>query len=265
MCRLFGLVSDHPVRVIFSMLRSDNAFRKQSLKHSDGWGIGYYENDAAKVSKQALSAYESTEFENISRSIRSSRFVAHVRKKSSGGINLANTHPFEFNNWILAQNGGVGGKWHNRIREEVGKGKIKGSTSGEHLLVWLYTRAGNLQGENQIEAILNSLKRLTKTPETFTSANLVMTTGDNLYAFRYAPTGQSGRNLYYLERMKSDTIQSGETGFSAELINPPLSIGKKVFLVASERITNNETWQPVKNGELLIVNNDVSMEKVSIL
>jgi predicted glutamine amidotransferase len=265
MCRLFGLISDHPVKIVFSMLSAQNAFRKQSYYNNDGWGIGHYDKGVALVYKEALPAYRSPEFERISKTIRSKIFIAHVRRRSAGIINLANTHPFKIGNWLLVQNDGIGPRWHDFIRKEVGKGKIMGRTSGEHILVWLHSRAGTIRGENQIQVVINTLEELLSSPQSITSANFILTTDDYLYAFRFAPPNTREYSLYYLERMKNDQAISNKTGFSVEMKNPSLLIDKRVFLVASERITSNENWRPFENGELLIVDKNVTLKKVTLM
>lgn len=44
MCRLFGLVSNRPVEIHFSLAESRASIRDLSYCNPDGWGIGWYEN-----------------------------------------------------------------------------------------------------------------------------------------------------------------------------------------------------------------------------
>lgn len=259
MCRLFGLMASEPVSIWFSMLRAPNALIKQSQLHRDGWGIGYYEDGQAKVSKEPLPAVTSREFTKVSEQARSTQFVAHVRRLTTGGLDLNHTHPFRMDNWMLAHNGGIGLAWHRRIRKEIGRGMVKGYTSGEHLLAWLYYRAAGLQGGEQECAIRESLQELRSSTHPFRSANFILATGERLYAFRFAPEGQIGRTLYYVERVKSRYAHaSNQTASGGESREEPFSRDRKVIVVASERLTAREDWRPVENGELLIIDEEVN-------
>ena len=260
MCRIFGLIASGPVSIWFSMLRTPNALIKQSQWHRDGWGIGYYEDGTAKLTKEPLPAVTSREFAQISERALSTQFVAHVRRLTTGGLDLDHTHPFRLGNWMLAHNGGIGYAWHKTIRKEVGTATINGCTSGEHLLAWLYHRAAGLQREEQERAIRDSLQELRGSTEPFRSANFILTTGERLYAFRFAPEGQTGRTLYYVERRKSRFPRSSNrVVMNGESQEGTFSRRKEVVIVASERLTSHEDWRPVENGVLLIVDQEVNL------
>ena len=262
MCRLFGLVSEYPVKIFYSMLSAENAFRKQSYVHSDGWGIGYYDHGRAQVIKEPSAAFGSYSFEEVSKTVQSNKFIVHIRQRTAGNINSKNTHPFLVENWMLAQNGGIGYDWHRRIRNEIGKGKVQGSTSGEHLLFWLFHRAEKRQESYPIQEVKNTLAELMQDPIHIISANLIFTTDDYLFAFRFSPPGRPGRTLFYLERGQPEIVRSNEAG-----LNPstPRSSGNHVFIVSSEKLTSTEDWQTVSNGELLVIDKELNLEKICVL
>ena len=102
MCRLFGLIARRPVKITFPLLDAAESLRRQSLLNPDGWGVGYYAGGHAVVRKQPEAAHGSPGFSRVAEHARSHLFVAHVRLRTAGGINLANTHPFSYGGWILA-------------------------------------------------------------------------------------------------------------------------------------------------------------------
>ena len=246
------------------MLSAENAVRQQSYVHSDGWGVGYYAHERAELQKEPLPAHDSSAFENISKTIRSRTFIVHIRQRTAGKISLKNTHPFQLGNWLLAQNGGIGADRHEWIQKKIGQGQVKGRTSGEHLLFWLYHRAGKYQGVRQVQAVKDALIELLRDAANITSANFILTTNDRLYAFRYAPPKKMGRTLFYLERMKNKTAASEKTGLNLDLDYPPPSTGMNVFLAASEKITSDEDWHTVENGEMLAIDQDLNLQKINV-
>ena len=256
MCRLFGLIAPRPVKITFPLLEAAESLRRQSLLNPDGWGVGYYAGGHAVVRKQAEAAHGSPGFSRVAEQARSHLFVAHVRLRTAGGINLANTHPFSYGGWILAQNGGIGGAWHKRIKAEIGWGRIAGKTSGEHLLYWLHARAGHLSGAARDAAILAAVRELVADPASIGSANFVLATGDQLYAFRFSPPQGNARSLFYLRR--SPPLAEASPGAAEAEGGIPRT---PAVLVASEQVTGpGEPWQPVANGCLLIARCDLSVD-----
>ena len=203
-----------PVKITFPLLEAAESLRRQSLLNPDGWGVGYYAGGHAVVRKQAEAAHGSPRFNRVAEQARSHLFVAHVRLRTAGGINLANTHPFSYGGWILAQNGGIGGAWHKRIKAEIGWGTSR-ANSGEHLLYWLHARAGHLSGAARDAAILVAVRELIAAPASIGSANFVLATGDQLYAFCFSPPQGNARSLFYLRRSPPDASRC-----AAEITRP---------------------------------------------
>ena len=197
MCRLFGLIADRPVTVVRSMLQASRSLTQQSARSHDGWGIGYYMAGVAVLHKEPVQASLSPQFADIARDSRSQLFVAHLRDRTIGAVAHENTHPFERANWLLAQQGGLGAAWHRRIKDEIGWTSVRGQTSGELLLAWLFQRASTLPPHQHEQAITATLRELCAAPAAIKSANLVLTTGEQLYAFRFAPTSmRSARSMF---------------------------------------------------------------------
>ncbi len=56
MCRLLGVMANKPGDLEFSLLKADTPFRSFWNSNPDGWGIGWYENNEAKIYKEGISA-----------------------------------------------------------------------------------------------------------------------------------------------------------------------------------------------------------------
>lgn len=80
--------------------------------HSDGWGLAFYEGRAARIFLEPRPSHDSP-LANFLRthSIKTELAIAHIRRKTRGGVSLANTHPFSRElwgrSWVFAHNGTV--------------------------------------------------------------------------------------------------------------------------------------------------------------
>lgn len=116
MCRLFGFRSAILSKVHTSLLSAENSLVEQSRHHSDGWGIAYYVADSPHLVKSVDSAVHSHLFQRLSGIVSSQTVLAHLRKATIGGLNITNTHPFQFGKWVFAHNGNTKNYEVNKLR-----------------------------------------------------------------------------------------------------------------------------------------------------
>ncbi|MEO0605782.1 MAG: class II glutamine amidotransferase, partial [Myxococcota bacterium] len=121
-----------------------------SLRHPDGWGIGYVTGDDAYVVKSGRAAHDSDRFARTCARLESHTFVVHVRKATVGAIEPVNAHPLRFGRWLFAHNGTIYGfeeyrEWFlDRIEDDL-RALVMGDTDSEHLFFVLLSalrRAG---------------------------------------------------------------------------------------------------------------------------
>ena len=101
MCQLLGMNCNAPTDVTFSF-RGFAQRGGQTDHHADGWGIAFFEGDAAGGDDKGLRhfvdhqpACSSPVAELISRyPIKSRNVIAHIRKATQGRVALENCHPF---------------------------------------------------------------------------------------------------------------------------------------------------------------------------
>jgi predicted glutamine amidotransferase len=107
MCRLFGFRSVIQSQVHHSLVSAENALESQSQAHPHGWGVAYYVAGTPHVIKSEKTALNDHLFKRVSGVVSSQTVLAHVRNATEGSIDLLNTHPFQFGQWVFAHNGNI--------------------------------------------------------------------------------------------------------------------------------------------------------------
>src|SRR6476620_9769630 len=135
MCRLFGMSGrDHRLKATFWLLEAPDSLARQSRREPDGTGLGWFGADGhPHVSKRPLAAYEDQEFAREARELESTVFFAHIRYATTGGLDVANTHPFEQRGRVFAHNGVI--LELERLERELGDDRslVSGDTDSERL------------------------------------------------------------------------------------------------------------------------------------
>jgi len=235
------MVSREKTRASVSLIDSATSLREQSLRdttgnhHPDGWGFGYYDDHGNPVvEKEPNWAVSSYRFQELARGVSFRIGLAHVRRATAGAVTPLHTHPFRHDTWLLAQNGGLGLRWHARMGAalDVDLDAAVDMPSGRLLLSWLHKRAAHLTGAEQTVAIIDVLRELISDDAEITAANFLLTTPNSLYAFRYAPRSANSYTL------RVDARGSGE---------------KLNTIVVASEATRGGIWEPLQDGELLVV------------
>jgi glutamine amidotransferase len=142
LCRLFGFRSALPSRPHRSLVEAENAVVSQSMRHPDGWGVGWFVDDDAYVVKSATPAHACERFRRVSSRLTSHTFIVHVRRATVGAIDPMNAHPFRHGRWLFAHNGTVHGfdalrPWVEERTDPRLRAQILGETDSEHLFFFL--------------------------------------------------------------------------------------------------------------------------------
>jgi predicted glutamine amidotransferase len=95
-----------PLPATFWLIEASDSLAAQSHANPDGAGIGCFgRHGAPTLDKEPLAAWQDTEFATAARTLIGTTFVAHVRYASTGGLSVANTHPFLLDERLFAHNG----------------------------------------------------------------------------------------------------------------------------------------------------------------
>jgi len=251
MCRLFGLVANKPVGARFSILEAERSLKEQAKEghHLSGWGIGWYEDSGeVRVEKEPLPVTISERLPHIVPKACSTLIIAHVRKASRGSEKKENTHPFAHEKWLFAHNGTIR-KGVERLKEKLGDWTrhIKGETDSEVLFYWLLK---NWDEENPVRGIWRAISELLTAEYEFSALNFLLASGRKLYTFRFHREKPAYYTLYWLER---SPMLEAVSRAGLQILVEKAKRGERAILVASERLTEAELWQELKNGQLLWV------------
>lgn len=260
MCRLFGLVANKPVDVEFSLLR----FKEFSKYNPDGWGIGWYEKNSAKVFKQGISAKDNeSQLPNLSKEFRSKIIIAHVRKGTGAQPSEINSHPFQYKNWLFAHNGSVDRDFLFSLLTDGYKKELKGKTDSEVYFYWILQCIGG--DKDVIEGIKKAIEKITIRSYNYSGLNFLLSDGKCLYSLRYSSYSEDYYSLWVLKREPSESrpleFESQET---KALLRSKSLKGERAVLVCSERLTK-EKWENIETGNMLIIEPDLNVKEVRIL
>lgn len=264
MCRLFGLhAGPTPVAATFWLLDAPDSLAEQSHRNPDGVGIGSF--DAAgrpAVDKQPLAAWEDAEFATAARELRSSTFLAHVRYASTGDLSERNTHPFVQDGRLFAHNGVVQSldELDSRLQALGATGLVHGETDSERVFA-LITAETRLHEGDVTQGLSAALGWIIDHLPVY-SLNLILTTAQELWAFRYPET----HDLFVLSRPPGGHARASLDARSARIHarSEHLARGASVIL-ASEPMDTDPAWRLLEPNELLHVTSALVVESSSDL
>ena len=290
MCRLFGYKGNVPTKLSVFLVDGTNALVKQSildsrnLSNSQGWGIGFYQNNRAFIQKRASSAAFDFNFKFLTDFIETDTMIAHIRDATVGEISDHNAHPFIYYNWIMAHNGHIEGFELIRtlILQMIGPElafEIMGSTDSEYMF---YMFISNLQKKvdditsTNIETVLvrdalietinqiNSLCSDVGITEP-NKINLIISNGKIMVASRY------GHSLFYATKTKSlpadVKLYNDNTNLNIRFNYQDNSYTKgknDSVIVASEELHTDDYWYEVPEQCVLTIDSKLRTSLTSI-
>lgn len=277
MCRLFGFRSVILSQVHTSLVEADNALQGQGTSHPDGWGVSYYVQGSPHIVKSSTSALGDSIFRKVSGVVSSNTVVAHIRKATHGELNILNTHPFQYGNWVFAHNGNI--KNFNTHKSEILnhispplRRFILGSTDSEVLFYFLLSHIGkevdlskkncpvNILADASREALktlVNIIGPYSKDPnmgEAETYLTFILTNGHTMLSY------QGGKELYYSTYKKRcpdrDVCPSFDKVCEAPANNGPINH----LIFSSEPLSGENIWIEMTPGQMIGVDADMKLE-----
>lgn len=268
MCRLFGFRSVINSQVHQSLVYADNALEQQSLKHPDGWGVSYYVTGSPHVVKSDRTALDDNIFKKVSGVVSSQTVIAHIRNATLGKVNILNTHPFQYGNWTFAHNGNI--KDFDKFKAEIIsciapelKRFILGSTDSEvifyYILSYLKEKVDLEDRDCPIEtlshvvrncveeltSIIGKYSKIDDAGDQETYLTFIITNGKTMLAHH------GGKNLFY-STYKSNCSDRGTCpSFTEECENPSQTGFINHLIFASEPLSGDNIWLPMKPGQII--------------
>lgn len=247
MCQLLGMNCNTPTDIVFSF--TGFALRGGLTdEHQDGWGIAFFEGAGVRHLVDYAAAIHSPLAELIkAHPIKSKNVISHIRKATQGRIALENCHPFVREcwgtNWVFAHNGDLKGY----MPELNGTYLPVGNTDSERafcfILQELRTRFGKQAPE--FNELCSALQQLCQEIAQFGTFNMMLSNGSALFV-------HCSTKLHYIVRQFPFTTahlsdQDMIVDFAA--VTTPQD---RVAVIATEPLTNNETWEAITPGEFKV-------------
>ena len=228
-------------------------------KQGDGWGVGWMSKGHPQLFRSPRPLYrDRKQLEQATRHAHGSLLVSHVRWASNPLklprhelIGLTHTQPFQHGPWLFVHNGTL--YIPREVKSQLGPWAkyVKGKNDSEVLFYWLLrtvVHAG--RKKNWRSAIRDSFKELDKIWQRCKShyplfkypyhgLNWVLTDGRLLLAFCYVdPRGWDKAKALCDRKQPYYQLQVQRT--------------EHTIAVASEPLTFENNWQPMRHGQLLI-------------
>jgi predicted glutamine amidotransferase len=243
MCQLLGMNANVPTDVCFSF----EGLARRADEHKDGFGIAFFEDKGLRTLVDHHSARESPVAELVRRyPIKSDNVIAHIRKATQGRVALENTHPFVRElwgrYWVFAHNGDLRG-FNPRLHAAF---KPVGETDSERAFCWLMQELAKSHASvPTIDELTITLRELLPQPAAHGTFNLLLSNGQALWA-------HCSTQLHCIERAHPfGQAQLADDDVSVDF-GAQTTPNDRVAVVATEPMTSNEHWQPMRAGEVRV-------------
>jgi predicted glutamine amidotransferase len=229
MSRLLGWAARSP-RTLADLLGEEDleGFTSLSRKHGDGWGVAWSDGREVAVRKSPDAAHASGDFAHWSHQEPADLGMVHLRWATLG-LEVAehNTHPFLDEGMAFAHNGSVRPPTAlDELLTPQMRAAMVGTTDSERYFraVLSQTVDGGIE-----QGLARTVDRIAGSMD-FTSLNCLLMTPDALYATsRFDPEHDEEPDYFNLRyRITDDAVVVASTGWG-------------------------RGWQPLANGELLVV------------
>jgi len=250
MCELLGMECNVPTDIVFSF--SGLALRGGAAgPHGDGWGLALYERNAVRLFLEPESAARSPLASFVRKNpIKTLLAIAHVRKKTRGAKNLANTHPFVRELWgrtfTFAHNGTV----RDARRHQLGRFRPVGNTDSEYAFCVLMDRIAARfreypKGPRGRAALFAVVARAAKDIGRGGTFNFLLGDGSHLFA-------RCATRLHYLVRkapFRAATLTDEDLQVDFGAVTTPKD---RVVVVATVPLTRDEVWTQGEPGQMWV-------------
>ena len=216
--------------------------------HADGWGLALYEGRAVRTFLEPSAAAKSPLAKYIRENpIKTLLAIAHVRKRTRGPVNLANTHPFVRELWgrhfTFAHNGTVRGvKAH-----PVGRFRPIGTTDSEYAFCAIMHRLERKfpKGYPSQEDLAKAVARAGREIGRKGTFNFLLGDGTQLFA-------RCATKLCFIIRkapFKTATLSDDDLCIDFSAVTTPRD---RVAVIATAPLTRDEEWTIGRPGEMWV-------------
>lgn len=241
MCQLLGMNCNTPTDISFSF----EGFRRRAGltdKHSDGFGIAFFEGKGARVFRDNKPAAFSPLGDVVKNyKIKSYNVVAHIRQATEGAVNIENTHPFIREiwgeNWVFAHNGSVDDLNVCKSNHYQPIGDTDSEKAFCCMAASLKKRFDEKPSEKEIfDAIVEISEKIAK----HGVFNFILSNGEWMIARCATKLQYVTRKYPFCKVFREDNEVIDFSQYTTEK--------DKVTIITTEPLTKNEEWTEMKNG-----------------
>ena len=252
------------------------AMESRTRINADGFGVGWYNpaiHPEPAVFKDVSPAWNNANLRSLSDKLTSPCILAHVRAtRRFDPVSRANCHPFQYGRLLWMHNGDIPGRGrlHRRVCREISDdlaARIAGNTDSELAFFLFLSLLDDPAGRpfdtgelaDACRRAIEQLARWWRSDED--SAPIVMnfcvSDGKSIVASRLALAAQEVPTLHYC----LGSAYACEGGVCR--MQPESADGRSV-IVSSEMISEDKQWVSVDNGQLIVVNEELSVDVQSL-
>ena len=254
-----------PVKATFWLLDAPDSLAVQSHRNPDGTGVGFFDPDGGPhVEKQPIAAFEDRQFAAEAKEISSRTFVSHVRHATTGGLTVANTHPFCQHDRLFAHNGVIDDL--PELERHLGEARalVEGDTDSERYFALISKEIDRHAGD--VGAGVEAAVKWIVENLSIVSINFVLVTASDLWALRYP----EHHTLFVLERPAGGGGSGApkalvQTSSYGTQVRSEHARDRPVVIVASERMDDDSGWREVSSGDLIHVDASLVLTAESIV
>ena len=245
MCELLGMSANVPTDICFSFTELIERGGGTG-PHRDGWGIGFYEGRALRAFHDPNPSVDSPIARFLSsHPIKSETVISHIRQANVGEVNLENTHPFSRelwgHTWTFAHNGQLD---RALFDWPLGAYNPVGSTDSEYAFCWLLG-ALREQFPARPEDKQQLFEWLTDRCHALRALGVYnMLLSDSEFLFCYCST----KLCWITRRAPFGAAQLRDCDLTVDF-GQETSPTDVVTVIATEPLTENETWEKFQVGE----------------
>jgi len=280
MCRLVAYLG-RPILMEQLLIEPKNSLINQSYDakeleeplNGDGFGVGWYNHVLSTRPGRFVSitpAWNNQNLRSISRLVKSTCFMAHVRAASVGELTETNCHPFTHRDLLMMHNGDAPefSKMKRALTKQLSDDLylwIRGQTDSEHLFA-LFVDALNKRAENKAmtaDLMADALEDMARTIEELKREhgitdnayfNMVVTDGERMVGMRYISNPEdTPLSLYYSEGLRYECKDGVCHMVPSEGHN-------RSMMIVSERLTEfGEDWRPIPVNHFIMFYKDFTV------
>ena len=279
MCRFVAYLGK-PIFADNLLIKPNNSLFKQSYRalesemsvNGDGFGIGWYQPSVRKEPALFRSIRPAWNDENLKYNasmIKTKCLLAHIRAATQGSVSIENCHPFQFDEFLMMQNGGIQDfakikrTMINRLNEESFQW-IQGQTDTQYIFALFMTIAKEMSNGKSLSldelAVCFSqtfaeIEEMKKKHQLFSPSlyNLVLTNGKAMIATKYSTQPEKENRSLYISSDAECYI--GDDGFLKFRVSHPSNCS---VLISSEKLSpEKEIWQKIPENRAILVNEEL--------